>query len=258
MSWNLVLQSFKVLRKDKQLILFPVLSALGVIAVAVPYLWALTGGAPSRIGEMHWSGASTWITLFLWYCCSSFVMIFFNCALAASAQIRFAGGEPTVADGIRQAGSRTGSIFLWAMVTSTVGIIIRMIEDRAGWVGKIIASIFGFGWSLATYLIVPVLVLEDHDIMDSVRRSGQLLKKTWGEQLVVGFHFLWITLLLAIPGIILGVLAWPLGILYFLMLAAVMTAARQIFVVALYRFAVSGEVPAGYSSEALGGYFRQR
>src|ERR1051326_1197009 len=137
MAWNLVLQSFRMLRRDKLLILFPILSALGVIAIAVPYVMALTGGAPSRISQLHWSGPSTWLWLFLWYCSSAFVMIFFNCALAACAQIRFSGGEPTVEDGLRKAGSRAGSIFLWAMVTSTVGVIIRMIEDRAGWIGKI-------------------------------------------------------------------------------------------------------------------------
>jgi hypothetical protein len=257
MTWTLIVQSFSVLRKDKKLILFPALSALGVIAFAVPFIWALTGAAPWHPSGLAWSGPSTWLFLFLWYCISSFTIIFFNCAMASCAQVRFSGGEPSIADGIRKAGSRAGSIFFWAVITSTVGMIIRMIEERASWIGRIVAAIFGAGWSLATYLIVPVLVLEDLDVMDSIRRSGSLLKKTWGEQLVVGLHFFWMMLLLAIPGILLGVLAWPLGLLYFVVLATVMSAARQIFVVALYRFAVSGEPPDGYSKEALGGYFRQ-
>jgi hypothetical protein len=231
---------------------------LGVIALTVPYFWAIAGVTPWRPSDLHWSGPSTYLWLFLWYCCISFAMIFFNCALAACAQMRFSGAEPTIADGISMAGRRVGSIFLWAVVTSTVGLIIRYIEDRVGWIGRIVTSIFGAGWALATYLIVPVLVAEDLDVMDSIRRSATLLKKTWGEQLVVGLHFMWMMLLLSIPGLILGVLAIPVGILYFLTLAAVMTAARQIFVVALYRFAVSGEAPDGYSQEALGGYFRRR
>lgn len=258
MTWTLIVQSFGILRKDKRLVVFPILSALGVIALTVPYFLVLTGVAPWHPSDLHWSGRSTYLWLFLWYCGISFAMIFFNCALAACAQIRFSGGEPSIADGIQQASHRVGSIFLWPVITSTVGLIIRYIEDRVGWIGRIVAAIFGAGWALATYLIVPVLVLEDLDVVDSIRRSATLLKKTWGEQLVVGLHFMWMMLLLSIPGLILGVLAIPVGILYFVALAAVMTAARQIFVVALYRFAVSGEAPDGYSKEALGGYFRRR
>jgi hypothetical protein len=185
-------------------------------------------------------------------------MIFFNCALAACAQVRFSGGEPMIADGIRQAGSRTGKIFLWAVASSTVGVIVNAIEEHAGWIAKIVAGVFGIGWSLATALIVPVLVLEERGVMDSIRRSGELLRKTWGQQLVVGLHFGWMGLLLAVPGIVLGVVALPVGILYFLTLAAVMTAAREIFVVALYRYAASGEAPAGYSREMMDGAFRKR
>ncbi|MBZ5623870.1 MAG: DUF6159 family protein [Acidobacteriia bacterium] len=258
MTWTLITQSFAVLRKDQRLVIFPILSALGAMALAIPYIWVLTGAAPWQPSDLHWSGPSTWMWLFLWYSTSSFVIIFFNCAMAACAQVRFSGGEPSIADGIRQASRRAGSIFLWAMATSTVGVVIRVVEERAGWIGRIVAAIFGIGWSLATYLIVPVLVLEDLDVMGSIRRSGALLKKTWGEQLVAGVHFFWIILLLAIPGVILGVLALPVGILYFVTLAAVVTAARQIFVVALYRFAVSGEAPDGYSREALGGFFQSR
>jgi len=258
MTWNLILQSFAVLRRDKSLVVFPMLSALAAIVLTLPYFWVLTGDAPWHPSDLRWSGPSTYLWIFLWYCSISFAMIFFNCALAACAQMLFSGAEPTIADGIRLAGRRAGSILLWAMITSTVGLIIRYIEDRVGWIGRLVAALFGAGWSLATYLIVPVLVLEDLEVVDSIRRSATLLKKTWGEQLVVGLHFMWMILLLAIPGVILGVLALPVGILYFVALAAVMTAARQIFVVALYRFAVSGEAPDGYSKEALGGYFQRR
>jgi len=258
MTWTLIARSFAVLRKDKKLVLFPILSALGAIAVTVPYFWAFTGAAPWRPSDVHWSGPVAWLWLFLWYCTSSFVMIFFNCAMAACAQVRFSGGEPAIGDGMRQAGQRAGTILLWAVVTSTVGVLIRMIEERAGWVVRIAAALSGLAWALATYLIVPVLVLEDRNVMDSIRRSSELFKRTWGEQMVAGLHFMWLILLFAIPGIVLGVVWLPVGILYFVMMVAAMTAAREIFVVALYRYAVTGEAPGGYSRESLDGAFRGR
>src|SRR6185369_4639064 len=149
-------------------------------------------------------------------------------------------------------------ILQWALLTSTVGIVFRMIQERAGWVGRIVVGLFGIGWSLATFMIVPVMVLEDLNVTESIRRSAHLLKKTWGEQVVVGLHFMWMYLALGLVGIVIGVLAWPLAIVYFAIVAAVMSAAREIFVVALYRYAVDGEPPAGYSRDALGGYFRPR
>jgi hypothetical protein len=255
MTWSLILQSFAVLRHDKKLVLFPVLSALAAAAVSAPFWIALFGTAP--VEHAPWTPAH-YAAMFFWYCACSFVIIFFNCALAACAQARFAGEEPQIMDGIYQAASHTWNIFLWAVASSTVGVILRAIEERVGWLGRIVTGLFGIGWSFATYLIVPVLVLEDQGLAGSIRRSAQLLRQTWGEQLIGGLHFGWMGLLLAIPGFILGVFAWPVGILYFLTLAAVLSAAREIFVVALYRYAVSGQAPDGYSDEALNGAFRRR
>jgi hypothetical protein len=255
MTWRLILQSFAVLRRDKKLVLFPVFSALAAVAVSAPFWMALFGSA--AVESAHWTPAH-YAGMFFWYCACSFVIIFFNCALAACAQTRFAGGEPELMGGIYQAGSRAWSIFLWAVASSTIGVILRAIEERVGWLGRIVTGLLGIGWSFATYLIVPVLVLEDQGIAGSIRRSTQLVRQTWGEQLVGGLHFGWMGLLLAIPGLVLGVFAWPVGILYFLTLAVVLSAAREIFVVALYRYAVSGEAPDGYSREAMDGAFRRR
>jgi hypothetical protein len=257
MTWRLVMQSFSVLRRNPRLAIFPVLSALAAIAVTVPYFWAIAGDAPWRAGDLQWSPMK-WAVLFLWYCSCSFVMIFFNCALAACAQSYFSGSEATIGEGLQQAGQRAGQILAWAVVTSTVGTVFRVVEERAGWVGRIAAALFGAGWTVATYLMVPVLVAENRGVGDSIRRSTELLKKTWGEQLIVGIHFLWIVLLAAIPGIILGALAWPVGIVYFLALAAAVTTARGIFTVALYRYATTGEPPEGYSREGLESAFRPR
>src|ERR1700755_2910017 len=80
MTWNLVSQSFRLLRSDKKLLVFPVLSAIGAAALALPCLWALFGASPA--GGPHW-GPNTWLLIFLWYWGASFITIFFNCALAA-------------------------------------------------------------------------------------------------------------------------------------------------------------------------------
>ena len=100
--------------------------------------------------------------------------------------------------------------------------------------------------------------------MDSVRRSAALLRRTWGEQLISGLAFGWLGLLFAIPGIVLGVLGangYPIfivpAIAWFATMMAAFTAAREIFTVALYRYATTGQAPSGYDAATLGAALRR-
>jgi hypothetical protein len=250
-------ESFSVLRKDKKLILFPILSALSTLAVAAMYFLPLFHmGVLEQYKAYRTVDPTVYAWLFLWYCTNYFVIIFFNCALAACAQIRFRGGEPTLGEGIGKAAWKIRSILMWAVVASTVGIALQAIEERSSWLGKIVASLVGIAWTMATYLIVPVLIFEEDGVFGSIQRSSELLRETWGEQIVSGFSFGLPTLLLSLPGIALGLAGFkllpPLGFLiavpYFLLLTAVMSAVRGIFIVALYRYATGGEPPPGFSS----------
>jgi hypothetical protein len=249
-------ESFAVLRKDKKLVLFPILSGLSTLAVAAMYFLPLFHmGVLEQYRAYRTVDPTVYAWLFLWYCTNYFVIIFFNCALAACAQIRFSGGEPTVSAGMSQAGWKIPSILMWAAVASTVGMILHAIEERSSWLGKIVSATLGIAWAMATYLIVPVLIFEEDGVFGSLQRSSALLRKTWGEQIASGIGFGLPSLLLAIPGILLGLVGYrlhPLGFLiavpYFLLLSAVMSAVRGIFVVALYRYATEGEAPAGFST----------
>jgi hypothetical protein len=262
-SWELIGQSFAVLRQDKKLVLFPILSGLSTLAVAAMYFIPLFRmGIVSDYRDQGQIDPTIYVWLFLWYCTNYFVIIFFNCALAACAQIRFDGGEPTLGAGMAIAANKLLSIMLWAVVAATVGTILRVIEERSEWLGKIVSALLGVAWAVVTYMIVPVLVFENKGVFESIHRSGELLRKTWGERVGSCFGFGLPYLLLALPGIALAVagirihpLALAGAVLYFLLLSAVMSAVRGIFAVALYRFATQGEAPAGFSKVVLNGAF---
>ncbi|HTS65230.1 MAG TPA: DUF6159 family protein [Candidatus Acidoferrales bacterium] len=260
-SWDLMFRSFRVLRRDKQLVLFPILSTLAAAAVSAPFAFALfgTGGVPHRWQPVDFA------LVFAWYVTANFAVVFFNCALAASAQRFFEGADPSMGEGMRVALERAPAILGWALISGTAGVFLRWLNERAGLVGRIAIGVLGFGWSLATYLIVPVLVIEERGVVDSIRRSGELLRKTWGDQICGAIAFGWMGLLFAIPGVVLGAIAvkgfWPLlpvAMLYIVAMAAVFSAARQVFTVALYRYATTGEPPEGYTGEGLSGAVRQR
>ena len=53
-SWDLMMRSFRVLRRDKQLVVFPVLSAVAAMAVSMPFIMALFAAGEPR----HWTAAT--------------------------------------------------------------------------------------------------------------------------------------------------------------------------------------------------------
>jgi len=259
---DLIAASFSVLRQNKQLIVFPVLSTIAAILVVVAFAgFGLVTAHPSS--QLHGFGVAAYPILFAWYCMSAFGAIFFNCALAAGAQECLAGGHPTVAFGLRRALDRVGAILLWAIISSTVGIILNFIERRVPLAGKIAVWLFGAAWGMASYLVVPVLIVEDRNAVESVRRSSQLLRDTWGQQLTAGIRFGWRFLLFLVPGIILGAIGMnyylpliALAFVYIVALVAAMSAASGIFKVALYRYAAGGSLPAGWSPDWMSSAFR--
>src|SRR5689334_19552268 len=121
-SWDIIGESFAVLRKDKKLVLFPILSGLSTLAVAAMYFLPLFHmGVLEQYSAYRTTVPRVYAWLFLWYCTNYFVIIFFSCALAACAQIRFSGGYPTLGQGMSQAAWKSPSVRMWAVVASTVG-----------------------------------------------------------------------------------------------------------------------------------------
>lgn len=258
-SWELVKASFAVLRADKELILFPLVSTLATVLVmivfAIPMLLANVFDNVANNGD---PGPVGYVVAFLFYLTMYFVVIFANTALVGAALIRLDGGDPTFSDGLRIAMERVDKILGYAIIAATVGMILRYIREKGGIVGQIFAFLGDIAWSLATYLVVPVLVAENIGPVDAVKRSGSLLKKTWGEQIVGNFSIglvfgligLAVAIVIGVPVIALAVasgsvVAVVLGIaLVVLLIAAISlvgSTLNGIYTAALYRYAVSGE-----------------
>src|SRR5579863_6557049 len=138
---DLIAASFTVLRKNRQLILFPILSAISALLVAAAFVsFGIFSVYPAS--QFRHLGTASYAFLFAWYCCSAFGVIFFNCALAACAQECLQGKQPTVGSGLRRALDRIGPIFVWAVISSTVGIFLRALERRAPIAGRIAVWLF--------------------------------------------------------------------------------------------------------------------
>jgi hypothetical protein len=189
--------------------------------------------------------------------------VFFNAAMVACAAIRLGGGQPTVADGLRAAASRLPVIAGWALVSATVGLILRIIEDRSDKIGQIVAGLLGMAWTVVSFLVVPVLVIENKGPIAALKESTGLLKKTWGEQLISNFSFGMIFVVLSIPafalillgfylgGAVVGIVCVGLAAIYLITLGLIQSALQAIFQTALYLYARDGQVPEGFRAEVL-------
>ena len=262
-TWELMSASWNVLRKDKEILLFPVLSGIALIFVMASFAVPLF-----MIGDfkkMAVSGADSepWIALFLFYFSNYLVIIFFNTAIVACATIRMSGKDPVVSDGLRAASNRLSAIFGWAAISATVGMILRMIENRSSFIGRIVAGFLGMAWSITSYLVIPVLVNENKGPIEAYQESVRLLKKTWGEELIGNFSFGLVFFVLSLPVIILVFAGALMGkgaltlificmaLLYGVLLSVIQSALQGIFQAALYQYAQKGIVAPGFNQNLL-------
>ncbi|MFO1475537.1 MAG: DUF6159 family protein [Verrucomicrobiota bacterium] len=267
-TWSLMSDSWGVLRQHKSLLVFPLMSGfcclLLLVSFAIPIYttgaWRLSD---NEAGSGH--QALYYGTLFCFYLVNYFIVVFFNSAIVACAAARMNGDDPTLGDGLRAALSRLPVIAGWALVSATVGLVLRMIEDRSEKIGRIVAGLLGMGWTVVSFLVVPVLVVENQNPIAALKSSTVLLKKTWGEQLASHFSFGMVFFVLAIPAvgvIVLGLLSGSgvvifscigLAVIYLILLGLVQSALQAIFQTALYLYARDGKVPEGFRAEILSG-----
>ena len=275
-SWTLAKASMAVLRSDKELLVFPLVSTAVTLIVAATFILPMFGMGMFRNLEDGSGGmpAMFYAWLFCFYLVQYFVIFFFNTALVGAAMIRLDGGDPTVADGLRIARGKWTTILGYAAIAATVGMLLRALEQRAGFVGRIVIGMVGVAWTVATYLTVPVLVARDVGPIEAVKESATLLKGTWGENLIgnggIGLAFgllyaLLAVVALAIVGFLasqemvaLGVAVMAVAVLAIMMLALVHAALSGIYSAALYRFAVQGEAPAGFDGPLLREAFQRK
>jgi MFS family permease len=273
-SWTLIKASAGVLRADKELIVFPIVSTIGVLIVTASFALPMV---LAGFFDALFEGRSQVLGLvvgFVFYVVQYFVIIFANSALVGAAMIRLRGGDPTVGDGFRIAMGHVGTILGYALVSATVGMILRWLSERGKTLGRIASSIGGLAWNLATYLVVPVLVIEDVGPLEAIRRSANLLKKTWGEQIVGNFSIGLIFGLLTVLVILLGIptfvfvastnsvaiiaLTALLFVLILVFLGLVSSTLNGIYVAAVYRYAAEGEASGFFSEEMVRGAFRPK
>ena len=263
-GWNLAKQSLRVILLDKELLLFPLMSGISTSLVTLSFLLPLwSTGAGSALIQKQGGSPALYVVLFAFYLVNFFVIVFFNSGLVACAMIRFRGGDPTVADGLRTAWSRLPQIFAWSLLAASVGFLLRMLESRSRRGASIIYGLLGLAWTAASYFVIPVLVVENLGPIAALKRSAAVLKRSWGEALAANFGLgLLMTacmLVAAIPTV-LGIASgsgpaigfgFALTALCVLVISLVQSVANAVLRAALYLYAAEGTAPPQFDAALL-------
>ena len=280
-SWKLAKECWRVLMLDKEMLMFPVFSiitTLVVTALVVYPLWMMGFFEPKETVHIDVNKVFD-ITIIIKYALLSIVptyigyviLTFFNSGLITCAFIRLCGDNPVLVDGFRIAFNRLPQILTWSALAATIGLLLRMIKGRNNLIGSMISGMLGFGWRIASFFAIPVIVAEEKGAIDALKRSGQLIKKNWGEAITleVGLSVLAIPATLpfflmvglaastwAISPVI-GASLIAIGIVYLFLVSLVFSTLDAIAKAALYMFASGDQMPQGFNNEILESIFKR-
>ncbi|MAG17956.1 MAG: hypothetical protein CL944_00610 [Candidatus Diapherotrites archaeon] len=281
-GWKLTKISFSMLMEEKKLMVFPFLSAIFSILLLIGFFAPLSILKVLDFGAGALEGTSAvlfFFVLFVYYLGTSFLAIFFNVALVYAVKARIEGDGASIGQAISFAMSRAGTILPWAIISAIVGLILNAIENSArkakgggAIVLMIIKGIIGLAWVILTFFIIPVIVYQNLGVIDTIKKSGEIMKKKWGEVLFLNFGTGLFFFVLFLAWIIISAIAvfstisinlW-LGVIVgvffffgFLIIALIQSAINQIFRTLIYLYAEKGVMPPGFSEAEVQNLFRK-
>lgn len=274
----IVKQSWHVLRQDKELVWFPILSALCSLAVfgfLIVLYFVLVGFGVAGTENVSESEAVLTLVDYAWllfyYLVMFFIANFFTSGLYLIVHARFQGQDLSFSDGMSGAIKNIGKIFMWSLISATVGVVLQILADRLKIFGKIVIWLLGAAWSILTYFSLPSLIIGQKSVKESFKESASVIRKTWGETIIVNFGvglfftLLYLGALFVVIAVSFLAKSW---VVFFIMLALfvvfmivaviVSTTLSAIFKLAIYEYAVTGKVPESFSPELVVGAIRAK
>lgn len=262
-SWALAKQSFAVLKSNPSLVAFPIVSTLVSLVISASFFipfYMIFGKNLERDNNLP---PAAYPLLFLFYVVSYFIVIFFNAGLTHCADAALRGQRTSFGDGFAAAARKAGPILGWAVISATIGMILRSISERSGIIGKVVTGLIGGAWTIITYFVVPSMVLDGMGPIKAIKQSAMTLKRTWGEALIGGVSVSLAMGLLMIPAFVLiaiGAVSGSIGLLiamsiaallWIIVLATISASLQGIYITAMYTYTQTNQVPVGFDGDMM-------
>jgi len=262
-------ESWNVLKQDRDVMLFPIISTVVtliaslVFAAALFFIFVHAGERIESLSETQLDVIG-YVIGFLWYLVAFFITNYCMACIYLMVHARFNGQVVSFSQSIALANNHVGKIFVWSAISSTVGMILNAIAEKSALAGKIVAALFGAAWNILTYFSLPSLVIGNRSIKDSFRESANLIRKTWGEAIIinlgVGAFFgmlvflsiaLSVGIVILIPTTLTMIIVGVLLLIALIVMAIISSTLTTILNLALYEYASTGKVPQGFTPELI-------
>jgi len=266
-GWILFKEAWGYLQSDKEMVFIPLVTAILNILLfgflMTIFFFLVLNGTFSISSEGETSSVGEYIFYFFIYLIGAFTLALSQAGVAHTVYTRAHGGDATLGESLKVAFSHWASLLLWSAITSTVGLILRMIAERSKLLGRIVVALFGVAWSILTYFVVPAIVLDKKSAPAAIGHSAKVLKQTWGEAAVsnislsIVFFFVYILLILATFGLFIFfaslssvyvfLFILPIVIIGFIIVALIQSALESVVKTLLYIYASEGVVPPNFN-----------
>lgn len=259
-TWSLMKSSFRVLKKEKKLLIFPLLSGLAMLIIAVSFFIPLFfGGGLRTLAAFENIPIVFVITIiFAFYYINYFFVLFFNASAVIAAIHVMKGGRPSIKESMNFVLQRFSALAGWTLIAATVGLIINSIENQSDRFGFIMTGLLGLSWTVTSFLVLPVLVIENKGPITSLKESASMLRESWGEQLIGHFSFgliftvlsfgiVGLIFLSTLGGPILTAVGFTIGIATIAVLSLLQWVFQSIFMGTIYVYVREDQLPADFS-----------
>jgi len=248
-----------VVKADPELMVYLLFSVImSVLSFGV--VLTFTGGLGFVIGNDEGFEGGVAVGTFISYFIVSIITVFWNAAIIASAYERMTTGRnPSFSYGIKQAMKCFPQILIWGLISGTVGVIISFFEAMAesdnivvAIIGHIISFMISFAWWMTTFFVVPMIVLENSGVFESMKKGPKLFDETWGENIVasvgtgiINFIVILTIIVVCLPLFIFGEIGAALAFILIVIGIAIsslfFTACDAVNKASLYYYAKTGE-----------------
>lgn len=167
--------SREAVKADPEFIKVPLMGALA------SFLLALFFGTISFLLSLITSNYYIFSLLTILYLTFSFLVIFaFQSVLIFAANTRLSGGDPTLPQARAFVKIKLIKLAFWALLNALLGWLLNLFGERSI-IARMLEGIVGATWQAFNFFTLPIILLEDLNLPQSMRKSSVLLKMKWGK-----------------------------------------------------------------------------
>jgi len=275
--------SLVIIRANKKL-LVPVFVSqvlyLTLIVLIGIFAWRATGFSTHLKQDLGMAAVLIVFLLLL-----NLVNIFSTAVLYVASTMALEGEKISISQSIAKVWSNRAMLLRWWAFSSGIGLVIALLQMGLGklfssllgkGVEKIITvitgNILGIGWAFATYFAVQSLMTHPDRPVATLKRSAELIRRSWGENLamnggifligllviwfgggfaITGINYLIFRLDPTVPSLVYGLVFAMIDGFLLVSMMMLSSASSAVFNASLYRYADTGDYVGPFSQDMI-------